>query len=74
MNAQAGDALLLHFSGHGGQRRNNNNTELDGFDDTIYPVDHASAGIIIDDELHDLLVKPLPSGVRLTAIFGTLSK
>jgi len=72
MGAQPGDALLLHYSGHGGQQKNTQGTELDGYDGTLYPLDHAAAGIILDDELHHILVKPLPSGVRLTAIFGIL--
>jgi len=37
-------------------------------DETLCPVDYASAGQIVDDEVHDVLVKGLPRGVRLTAI------
>jgi len=40
-------------------------------DETILPLDHARAGQIIDDEIHDLLVKPLVQGVRLTAVFDS---
>ena len=32
-------------------------------------LDFKQAGHIVDDEMHDILVKPLPPGCRLTAIF-----
>lgn len=41
----------------------------DGSDETIYPLDHKQAGMIIDDEMHAVMVKPLPAGCRLTAIY-----
>ncbi|KAF9401762.1 Ca(2+)-dependent cysteine protease, partial [Podila epigama] len=55
-------------SGHGGQARDEDGDEEDGYDETIYPVDHEQAGIILDDDMHEILVKPLPAGCRLTAI------
>eukprot|EP00158_Paraphelidium_tribonemae_P002255 Partr_v1_DN25236_c0_g1_i2_m16654 putative Metacaspase len=73
-DAQAGDCLFLHYSGHGGSRRTkrpDNSSEIDGFDETIYPVDHAIMGAIVDNDLHDILVRPLSSGVRLTALFDS---
>ena len=42
-----------------------------GYDECIYPADFKQAGEIIDDQLHDLLVRPLPPGCRLTAIFDS---
>ena len=66
---QAGDSLLFHFSGHGGFQADTNGDESDGNDETILPVDHARAGVIVDDELNALLVQQLAPGVRLTAIF-----
>lgn len=45
--------------------------EDDGYDEVIYPVDYKSAGHIVDDDMHDILVKPLVAGVRLTAIFDS---
>ncbi|KAI9299453.1 peptidase C14, caspase domain-containing protein, partial [Cunninghamella echinulata] len=49
--------------------------EEDGIDETIYPVDfenfEGDSGQIIDNDLHELLVKPLPKGCRLTAIFDS---
>lgn len=31
-------------------------------------MDHEEAGVIVDDEMHAILVHPLPAGCRLTAI------
>lgn len=67
--ARPNDSLFLHFSGHGGQTEDLDGDEEDGLDETIYPVDFKQTGMIVDDELHDILVKPLPAGCRLTAIF-----
>jgi metacaspase-1 len=70
-NAQPDDALFLHYSGHGGQTADLDGDEEDGTDEVIYPVDYKTAGHIVDDELHHLVVKPLAAGVRLTAIFDS---
>ncbi|KDQ15897.1 hypothetical protein BOTBODRAFT_107851 [Botryobasidium botryosum FD-172 SS1] len=67
-NAQPNDSLFLHYSGHGGQTKDLDGDEADGYDEVIYPVDFEQAGHIVDDELHDILVKSLPQGCRLTAI------
>jgi len=67
-NAQPNDNLFFHYSGHGGQTEDLDGDEEDGYDETIYPVDFKQAGQIIDDELHWVLVRPLPPGCRLTAI------
>ncbi|KAI9223042.1 calcium-dependent metacaspase CDP II [Blastocladiella britannica] len=69
--AQPGDSLFLHFSGHGGQQQDTDGDEDDGYDETIYPVDHATAGMIVDDEMNAILVHPLPAGARLTALFDS---
>ncbi|KAL9187784.1 hypothetical protein ACHAXT_006162 [Thalassiosira profunda] len=66
--AQAGDSLIFHYSGHGGSVKDTDGDEEDGMDETLCPVDYASAGQIVDDEVHDVLVRGLPKGVRLTAI------
>jgi hypothetical protein len=34
--------------------------EADGQDETLVPVDYQSAGMIVDDEIFDMLVAPLP--------------
>jgi hypothetical protein len=69
--AQPNDALFLHYSGHGGQTEDLTGDEDDGYDEVIYPVDFKSAGHIVDDDIHEIVVKPLQPGVRLTAIFDS---
>jgi len=68
-NAKKGDSLFLHYSGHGGKSKNNDGTEASGYDQTLCPVDFQKAGMILDDDVHDILCRNLPKGVRLTAIF-----
>jgi len=70
-NAQPNDSLFFHYSGHGGQTEDVHGDEDDGFDEVIYPVDFKQAGHIVDDDIHDILVRPLQPGVRLTAIFDS---
>jgi len=63
-----GDVLYFHFSGHGSQQQDLHGTETDGYDESIMPLDYKTKGHIVDDELYDLLVKPLPNGVKLIAL------
>ncbi|KAI9485370.1 MAG: caspase domain-containing protein [Benjaminiella poitrasii] len=74
-DARENDSFFFHFSGHGGRVKDTNNDEDDGYDETIYPVDHeqypGDSGQIVDDEMHELMVRPLPRGVRLTCIFDS---
>lgn len=67
--AKAGDSLFLHYSGHGSHQKDTDGDEGDGEDETICPVDYDTAGMIVDDDIHALVCKPLPAGVKLTAIF-----
>lgn len=39
--------------------------------ETILPVDFQAAGQMEDDELHMIMVRPLPVGCRLTALFDS---
>lgn len=68
--AKSGDSLFVHYSGHGGSQRDTdpNTDEVDGMDETLIPVDYEKAGVIVDDDIHAILVAGLPQGVRLTAI------
>lgn len=68
-DTKAGDTLFVHYSGHGGQVPDANGDECDGLDECIVPVDYADSGIIIDDELRQLLVNELPEGANLVALF-----
>lgn len=67
-DARPGDVLFFHFSGHGAQQADPLYAEEDGMDETIVPVDMQRNGQITDNELHAILVEPLPSGCRLTAV------
>lgn len=67
--ATAGDSLLVFFAGHGTRVVDTSGDEEDGFDEAIVPVDYATAGVILDDTLHDVLVRPLPRGVRIFVLF-----
>ncbi|GAA5810459.1 hypothetical protein MFLAVUS_003880 [Mucor flavus] len=58
-------------SGHGGRMRDYDGDEDDGYDETIYPVDHETYGQIVDDMMNDIMVKRLVPGCRLTAIFDS---
>lgn len=69
--AQPNDSLFFHYSGHGGQTKDLDGDEGDGYDEVIYPMDYEAKGHIVDDLMHDILVKPLPAGCRLTAIFDS---
>ncbi|KAK7060410.1 Ca(2+)-dependent cysteine protease [Paramarasmius palmivorus] len=67
------DSLFFHYScvGHGSRQEDLDGDELDGYDETILPVDYKKRGVIIDDLLHSTMVKPLPAGCRLTALFDS---
>ncbi|KAI3404294.2 casA [Candida oxycetoniae] len=75
-DAKPNDSLFFHFSGHGGQTADQpdqygNYDEDDGYDEVIYPLDFETNGFIIDDLLHDMMIKTLPPGCRLTALFDS---
>lgn len=70
-DAQRNDSLFFHYSGHGGQTKDLDGDEDDGYDEVIYPVDFRTAGHIVDDEMHRIMVGPLQPGVRLTCIFDS---
>mmetsp|Transcript_41941 Transcript_41941/g.105773 ORF Transcript_41941/g.105773 Transcript_41941/m.105773 type:complete len:203 (+) Transcript_41941:1-609(+) len=67
-DAESGDSLFMHYSGHGGQVPDEDGDEADGLDETMVPLDYQSAGQIRDDDIFKALVAPLPAGVRLTAV------
>ncbi|KAI9823295.1 MAG: Ca(2+)-dependent cysteine protease [Thelocarpon impressellum] len=70
-DAKQHDSLFFHYSGHGDQIPDTTGDEDDGYDEVICPVDFKQAGVIVDDEMHAIMVKPLQPGVRLTAIFDS---
>ena len=66
-DAQPGDALLLHYSGHGGREP----AEEGGYHETLVPLDFETAGMLRDTELFEKVVKGLPAGCRLTCILDS---
>ncbi|XP_075487681.1 metacaspase-1-like [Primulina tabacum] len=65
---QPGDSLVFHYSGHGSRQRNYNGDEVDGYDETLCPLDFETQGMVVDDEINASIVRPLPHGVKLHAI------
>jgi len=47
--------IWVHYSGHGSQIRDVENTEKDGFDEVIVPLDYLQSGFITDDELFNII-------------------
>ncbi|KAI0754085.1 caspase domain-containing protein [Daedaleopsis nitida] len=71
--ALAGDRFMFYYAGHSDQIPTLSMDEEDGLNETILPY-HAPGQeptLIIDDELRDMLVDPLPIGSSLTAIFDS---
>ncbi|KAJ1825221.1 Ca(2+)-dependent cysteine protease [Coemansia sp. RSA 2675] len=68
-DARMNDSFFFHYSGHGSTVESKTGDEIDGNDETICPVDFESRGQIIDDVMNAIMVRPLPRGARLTAIF-----
>ncbi|KAE8677845.1 UDP-glycosyltransferase 85A2-like [Hibiscus syriacus] len=67
-DCKSGDSLVFYYSGHGLRQPDFENDELDGFDETICPVDFLKEGMILDNDIYDTIVKPLIHGVKLHAI------
>ncbi|KAK9111010.1 hypothetical protein Scep_018529 [Stephania cephalantha] len=67
-DCQPGDSLVFYFSGHGAQQRSFSDDEIDGYDETICPLDYEIRGMITDDEINATIVRPLPSGSTLHAL------
>ncbi|KAL6206739.1 hypothetical protein ACLB2K_023986 [Fragaria x ananassa] len=67
-DCQAGDSLVFYFSGHGDQKPNNTGDEEDELDETLLPLDYETKGVIVDDEINDIIVRPISAGVKLHAI------
>ncbi|CAL0328173.1 unnamed protein product [Lupinus luteus] len=65
---RAGDSLVFHYSGHGSQQRSYSGEEVDGYDETLCPLDFETQGMIVDDEINATMVRSLPNGVRLHAL------
>ncbi|KAJ7279716.1 peptidase C14, caspase domain-containing protein [Mycena rebaudengoi] len=67
-DAQKGDTFFFHYCGHAIQVPNRSNTEEDGLDECVIPLDGEDRRIS-DNELHASLVDTLPAGATLIAVF-----
>ncbi|KAK7328143.1 hypothetical protein VNO77_22239 [Canavalia gladiata] len=71
-DCQSGDSLVFYFSGHGLQQPEyHKGDEIDGFDETLCPVDFMLEGMITDNEINSIIVRPLKNGVTLHAILDS---
>jgi hypothetical protein len=68
MNANSGDTLFFHYSGHGTNTIDRNKDELDGRDEMICPCD---LNMINDDELNQIVQTYLKPNVTLFALFDS---
>ncbi|KAJ1740137.1 Ca(2+)-dependent cysteine protease [Coemansia sp. RSA 989] len=68
-DARMNDSFFFHFSGHGITVESETSEEIDGKDEAICPLDFETKGTIVDDDMNAIMVRPLPRGARLTAIF-----
>ncbi|KAI0261894.1 caspase domain-containing protein [Gloeopeniophorella convolvens] len=66
--ATSGDRFTFLFSGHSNQQRSRDLNEEDFQDEYLITIDDE---IIIDNDLNDILVKPLPAGCSLFALLDT---
>ncbi|KAE8698534.1 Metacaspase-2 [Hibiscus syriacus] len=67
-DCKSGDSLVFYYSGHGLRQPDFENDEIDGFDETICPVDFLKEGMILDNDIYATIVNSLTDGVTLHAI------
>ncbi|KAJ2354663.1 Ca(2+)-dependent cysteine protease [Coemansia sp. RSA 2618] len=68
-DARMNDSFFFHYSGHGITVESDDSEEIDGKDEAICPLDFETKGTIVDDDMNAIMVRNLPRGARLTAIF-----
>ncbi|KAJ7155162.1 caspase domain-containing protein [Mycena filopes] len=68
--ARKGDRFFFHYCGHTTQIENRSNSEEDGMDECLVPID-GEANRIMDNELRRHLVAALPVGSTLVAVFDS---
>ncbi|KAJ7151768.1 caspase domain-containing protein [Mycena crocata] len=68
--ARKGDRFFFHYCGHTTQVVNRSNSEEDGLDECLVPID-GEEHLIMDNELRRHLVDALPVGSSLVAVFDS---
>jgi Caspase domain len=72
-DAQPGDVVVVHFSGHGSQMTDREGDEADGLDETIVPADSGRGAWpnrdITDDEIYEVLTRLTAQTPLVTLIF-----
>jgi hypothetical protein len=63
--AKTGETLVFWYSGHGSYQIDPHGDEKDGKDECLVPHDYDTAGMIIDDEIQDVIQWLPPTGVNL---------
>ncbi|MEI8300222.1 MAG: caspase family protein [Chlamydiota bacterium] len=58
----------FHYSGHGASVKDTSGDEADGYDEAFVPIDYERSGLIIDDDMYTMLVKPLQPDVHLIVV------
>ncbi len=71
--AQAGDIVVLHYSGHGSRMRDASGDEIDDYDETLVPHDSRTTGVfdITDDQINGLLSQLTAKTKNVTFIFDS---
>ncbi|KAH7928641.1 hypothetical protein BV22DRAFT_195585 [Leucogyrophana mollusca] len=67
-DASPGDQFFFYYAGHGHQERCRHNSETDGLDEAM---DTCDGKKILDNELKERLVRPLPPGSKLFALIDS---
>ncbi len=67
--SQAGDAVFIQFSGHGGRVLDSTiDTEAESYDEVIVPSDYNTSGLVRDTLIFKTLLAPMRYGVTVTIL------
>lgn len=66
--SQPGDAVFVHFSGHGGRVLDAPQSEAGTYDEVIVPCDYEARGVIRDTLIFKTLLAPMRYGVTVTLL------